>query len=165
MERLIKLILHWHFCNITQGLERRTNISEAFGTCRLPIPNRLDVSNGVSWGEGRANAVEMGAFSAATSQLKGLLADGKGLSDLIGNTAKQTSKTFGALKDQLQNQEDGAATSANILNAVIARSVLSRLGINVDVDQFITRQTGAAINPNLELLFGGTSTKNIFIQF
>ena len=33
--------------NITQGLERRTNISEAFGTCRLPIPNRLDVSNGV----------------------------------------------------------------------------------------------------------------------
>ena len=151
--------------NLSQGLERRTNLSEAFGTCRLPIPNRLDVSNGVSWGEGRANAVEMGAFSAATSQLKSLLADGEGLKDLIGNTARQTSKTFGELKDQLQNQEDGVATSANVLNAIIARSVLSRIGINVDVDQFITRQTGAAINPNLELLFAGPQLRTFSFNF
>ena len=161
--------------NITEGLERRSSIGnysgtfvtapediygnpneqtvsveERHGSCFLPIPNRLDVSNGVNWGEGRANAVEMGAFSAATGQLRNMLTEGKGLSDLIGNTASQTSKTFGALKEDLQNQEDGAATSANILNAVIARAVLSRIGINVDVDQFITRQTGAAINPNLE---------------
>ena len=151
--------------NITQGLERRTNISEAFGTCRLPIPNRLDVSNGVSWGEGRANALEMGAFSAATSQLKSLLADGESIKDLIGNTAEQASKTFGALKEDLQNQKAGGATSANILNAVIARSVLSRIGINVDVDQFITRQTGAAINPNLELLFGGPQLRTFTFNF
>ena len=176
--------------NITEGLERRSNIGsrtivgeetykdrygveqfktssteERFGSCFLPIPNRLDVSNGVNWGEGRANAVEMGAFSAATGQLSKMLTEGKGLSDLIGNTANQASRTFGALKDDLQNQEDGAATSANILNAVIARSVLSRIGINVDVDQFITRQTGAAINPNLELLFGGPQLRTFSFNF
>jgi len=176
--------------NITEGLERRSNIGsrtivgeetykdrygaeqfkttsteERFGSCFLPIPNRLDVSNGVNWGEGRANAVEMGAFSAATGQLRNMLTEGKGLSDLIGNTTIQTSKTFGALKEDLQNQEDGAATSANILNAVIARSVLSRIGINVDVDQFITRQTGAAINPNLELLFGGPQLRTFSFNF
>ena len=176
--------------NITEGLERRSNIGnnsgtfvtaptdiygnpneqtvsveERHGSCFLPIPNRLDVSNGVSWGEGRANAIEMGAFSAATGQLRSMLQEGKGLSDLIGNTASQTSKTFGALKEDLQNQEDGAATSANILNAVIARSVLSRIGINVDVDQFITRQTGAAINPNLELLFGGPQLRTFSFNF
>ena len=176
--------------NITEGLERRSSIGnnsgtfvtapediygnpneqtvsveERHGSCFLPIPNRLDVSNGVNWGEGRANAVEMGAFSAATGQLRNMLTEGKGLSDLIGNTASQTSKTFGALKEDLQNQEDGAATSANILNAVIARSVLSRIGINVDVDQFITRQTGAAINPNLELLFGGPQLRTFSFNF
>ena len=151
--------------NITQGLERRTNISEAFGTCRLPIPNRLDVSNGVSWGEGRANAIEMGAFSAATSQLKSLLSDGKGLGDLISNSKKQVTGTFDALKGSLQNQDSSTASSASVLNAIIARSVLSRIGINVDVDQFITRQTGAAINPNLELLFGGPQLRTFTFNF
>ena len=151
--------------NITQGLERRTNISEAFGTCRLPIPNRLDVSNGVSWGEGRANAIEMGAFSAATSQLKSLLSDGKGLGDLISNSKEQVTGTFDALKSSLQNQDTSTASSASVLNAVIARSVLSRIGINVDVDQFITRQTGAAINPNLELLFGGPQLRTFTFNF
>ena len=151
--------------NITQGLERRTNISEAFGTCRLPIPNRLDVSNGVSWGEGRANAVEMGAFSAATSQLKNLLADGKGLGDLISNSKEQVTGTFDALKKSVQNQDASTASSASVLNAIIARSVLSRIGINVDVDQFITRQTGAAINPNLELLFGGPQLRTFTFNF
>lgn len=176
--------------NITEGLERRSNIGrrtivgqetykdrygveqfktssteERFGSCFLPIPNRLDVSNGVNWGEGRANALEMGAFSAATGQLSNMLREGKGLSDLIGNTAEQASKTFTALKEDLQNQKAGGATSANILNAVIARSVLSRIGINVDVDQFITRQTGAAINPNLELLFGGPRLRSFSFNF
>ena len=151
--------------NITQGLERRTNLSEAFGTCRLPIPNRLDVSNGVSWGEGRANAVEMGAFSAATSQLKSLLSDGKGLGDLITNSREQVTGTFDALKKSVQNQDGSEASSASVLNAIIARSVLSRIGINVDVDQFITRQTGAAINPNLELLFGGPQLRTFTFNF
>jgi hypothetical protein len=151
--------------NITQGLERRTNLSEAFGTCKLPIPNRLDVSNGVNWGEGRANAVEMGAFSAATSQLKTLLSDGKGLGNLITNSTNQATKTFGKLKEAVQNQDGSEATSASVLNAIIARSVLSRIGINVDVDQFITRQTGAAINPNLELLFGGPQLRTFTFNF
>ena len=47
----------------------------------------------------------------------------------------------------------------------MARSVLGTIGINVDVDQFITRQTGAAINPNLELLFGGPQLRSFSFNF
>ena len=46
---------------------------------------------------------------------------------------------------------------------ISAGDVLS--GINVDVDQFITRQTGAAINPNLELLFGGPQLRSFSFNF
>ena len=35
----------------------------------------------------------------------------------------------------------------------------------MDVDQFITRQTGAAINPNLELLFGGPQLRTFTFNF
>ena len=43
--------------------------------------------------------------------------------------------------------------------------MLGSIGINVDVDQFITRQTGAAINPNLELLFGGPQLRTFSFNF
>ena len=43
--------------------------------------------------------------------------------------------------------------------------MLSSIGINVDVDQFITIQTGAAINPNLELLFGGPQLRTFSFNF
>ena len=149
---------------LTNGLQRGTNIGERFGSCRLPIPNKLGVSNGVNWGEGRANAVEMAAFGATTSALSKAVTE-KDIVTLLKDAGKQASETFGALKEDLANQDSGSLNSARILNAVIARSALSRIGINVDVDQFITRETGAAINPNLELLFGGPQLRTFSFLF
>ena len=149
---------------LTNGLERGTNIGERFGSCRLPIPNKLGVSNGVNWGEGRANAVEMSAFGATTSALSKAVTE-KDIITLLKDAGKQAADTFGQLKDDLANQDSGSLNSARILNAVIARSALSRIGINVDVDQFITRETGAAINPNLELLFGGPQLRTFSFLF
>ena len=51
------------------GIKRSTNLEESRGTCKLPIPNKLGVSNGVSWGEARANAVELAAFDAAAGSI------------------------------------------------------------------------------------------------
>ena len=149
---------------LTNGLQRGTNIGERFGSCRLPIPNKLGVSNGVNWGEGRANAVEMSAFGATTSALSKAVTE-KDIITLLKDAGTQAAETFGALKGDLANQDSGSLNSARILNAVIARSALSRIGINVDVDQFITRETGAAINPNLELLFGGPQLRTFSFLF
>ena len=48
---------------LTTGIRRTTNIEQSRGSCRLPIPNKLGVSNGVSWGEAKANAIELAALS------------------------------------------------------------------------------------------------------
>ena len=153
---------------LERGVSRGTNISTPRGSCILPVPNRLGVSQGVNWGEGRANAVELSAFQAVTGATADLLnKDPKkegGLLNLLREGSEQAKSIFNTVSGQLRDQ-DGTANAGAVINATIARSLLSRVGINVDVEQFITRETGAAINPNLELLFGGPQLRTFSFLF
>ena len=152
---------------VTGGLGRRTNLGDPMGSCILPIPNKLSVSQGVNWGEGRANAVQLSAFQGVNNVLSDTFKEkGANLVKLLGAGLKEGRETFNALrKDINEAGEGGGARASTVLNAVVARSILSRIGINVDVDQFITRETGAAINPNLELLFGGPQLRTFSFVF
>jgi len=147
------------------GVKRSTNIEDSRGTCRLPIPNKLGVSNGVSWGEARANAVELAAFDAAAGSIGGAIGGTENIGELLQKGFGSGGKILRGLRDDFQNTTGSQANSASIVSAALARSVLSSIGINVDVDQFITRQTGAAINPNLELLFGGPQLRTFSFNF
>ena len=154
---------------LTEGVSRSTNIGETMGSCYLPIPNKLGVSQGVNWGEGKANAVELSAFQAANNTTRGAIEDGKNLieivTDVLGGGFTQAKETFEVIKDQMQDPNNTTTNAGAVVNAVLARSLLGRIGINVDVDQFITRETGAAINPNLELLFGGPQLRTFSFSF
>ena len=151
---------------LEQGIRRGQNtFGDPMGSCILPIPNRLGVSQGVNWGEGRANAVELGAFQAVSGATRNLVGkDGGGLIKLLTDGATQAKSVFNTVSGQLRNN-DGGANAGAVINATIAKSVLSRIGINVDVDQFLTRETGAAINPNLELLFAGPQLRTFSFVF
>ena len=151
---------------LEQGTSRGQNIQgDPMGSCILPIPNRLGVSQGVNWGEGKANAVELGAFQAVSGATRNLLSKEKGgLVKLVTDGFNQGKSVFNTVSKQL-NEGDGSPNAGAVINAVIAKSVLGRIGINVDTEQFITRETGAAINPNLELLFGGPQLRTFSFVF
>ena len=144
------------------GVRRSNNIKEAFGTCILPIPNKLGVSNGVSWGEARANSVELGAFGAASNTISDQLKE-VDIGKLFTKGVEGIGDTFNKLKKEMQEGE--SPNARDIISGTLAKSVLGQIGINVDIDQFITRQTGAAINPNLELLFGGPQLRTFSFAF
>ena len=150
---------------ITKGVPRTTNLEEKRGTCRLPIPNKLGVSNGVSWGEAKANAVELAAFGAAAGGIGNLIGGKENIGALLQKGFGGAGKVLGELRNEFQNTTGSEANAASVVSAALARSVLSTIGINVDVDQFITRQTGAAINPNLELLFSGPQLRTFSFNF
>ena len=153
---------------LKRGVSRGSNIiGDPKGSCILPIPNRLGVSQGVNWGEARANAVQLGAFQATTGATADLLrkgGEGAGLVNLVRDGFNQGKSVFNTVSEELRNQ-DGTANAGAVINAVIAKSVLGRIGINVDTEQFLTRETGAAINPNLELLFGGPQLRTFSFVF
>ena len=147
------------------GIKRSTNIEDSRGTCRLPIPNKLGVSNGVSWGEARANTVELAAFSAAAGGIGAAIGGSKNIGDLLQEGFGSGGKVLQGLREDFKNTTGSEANSASLVSAALARSVLSSIGINVDVDQFITRESGAAVNPNLELLFGGPQLRTFSFNF
>ena len=152
---------------LNEGLQKGSNINikKAQGTCMLPIPNKLGISQGVNWGEGKVNAIEFAAFNAATNAVSNVSNNAFQIFTELNNLRKQGGAILDTTFDGLKRGESNQATSGSIVNAVVAKALLSRLNINVDVDQFITRQTGAAINPNLELLFAGPQLRTFSFQF
>ena len=80
---------------LTKGIPRGSNIAggtnfsgqtpdtskSSQGSVKLPIPNQIKSSNGVSWGGAKANAVEAGAFFGASREIGSLL---QGDTNLVG---------------------------------------------------------------------------------
>tara|TARA_Y100001937_G_scaffold78419_1_gene106346 strand:- start:1629 stop:3236 length:1608 start_codon:yes stop_codon:yes gene_type:complete len=148
---------------ITSGLQRGNNVGgqqkDIIGTVRLPIPNSIKSSNGVDWGEGRANALEAGAFLNTQSAISNVLGGKKNIGGLIGSGV-------GELQNLLKDlPEIGQGQSGQLLSSVLARTALAQLNINVDPSQFIARSTGMAINPNLELLFSSPKLRTFTFVF
>ena len=144
---------------ITQGLQRNTNIKKYLGTVKMPIPNQLQTGNGVSWGEGRANAFEAASFIGAFSQIRKTISGQKNVGDLFRDSA-------GTVKNIIKEFAGGKAGDANtLLASAAARAALSSVNINTDPNQFMTRATGKAVNPNLELLFAGPKLRSFQFSF
>jgi len=145
------------------GLSRQSNIRKSQGSVKLPIPNGLNVSNGVGWGEGRANAVEAGAFFQAFGSAQDLITGEKNVAQIITENFQAAGGLLDALKADAGKPGGGQASM--VLSAVLAKAGLAKMNINVDPAQFITRSTGNAINPNLELLFSGPKLRNFTFSF
>tara|TARA_R100001463_G_scaffold102143_1_gene156591 strand:+ start:11915 stop:13501 length:1587 start_codon:yes stop_codon:yes gene_type:complete len=160
---------------VTKGIPRGSNIAggtnfaggssdtskSSQGSVKLPIPNSLKSSNGVSWGGAKANAVEAGAFFGASREIGNLM---KGETNLVGMVKSGLGDASNALSEVRKDMRGGGA-SGDILSATLSKLALSKIGINVDPAQFITRSTGNAINPNLELLFNGPQLRNFTFAF
>ena len=157
--------------SLLKGFQRGSNIvdpdtrkTEAFGRVLLPIPNKLLASNGVSWGEGRANTLEAGAFFAADDAIKGLLTGDNNIGDVLSSATKGGLGLLGKVQEDLKKKK-GNSEIGTVLSSVLAKLALSKAGLNVDPAQFITRSQGKAINPNLELLFNGPKLRNFTFGF
>ena len=141
-----------------ESIPRNSNLGEYGNTIKLPIPNDLRVSNGVEWGGGKANAMEMASFQSATNKIGQIQDGGFGkMLDGIGNIGKLID-----VVGKLDNNDQAGGTA---LTAMLAKVMLSAVNINVDTNQFVARSLGIAINPNLELLFSSPKLRNFTFRF
>ena len=131
------------------------------GVVKMPIPNNLNFSNGVTWGGSKFNAVQAAAFFSAFGAAQTAVGEG----DILAAGA-DLKKDLDQLVTEIR--EGGLKTGAPAslaLSSFLAQFALGRAGVNVDGGAALTRGTGAAINPNLELLFGGPKLRNFNFQF
>ena len=115
----------------------------------LPIPQDITDSNSITWGEDRANALELGALAVAQKVMAGNpLEDGVALAQ-AAVTALNTGIDIPGLKPETQ----GA------VRAALSGAAIGALGSNVSPQSVISRSTGQILNNNLELLFKGVNLR------
>lgn len=113
----------------------------ALGTVSLPIQPSITDTNQVVWGEDRLNA-----FQAMAGKLSlAMIAGGD-------STEKEVNNAGGELK----------AASSDIKSNIAATAAKAAIATNSNI---FTRQTGAIINPNLELLFQGPGLRTFTFNF
>ncbi len=127
---------------------------KTLGSVTLPVPNDISESNNVGWGEDSLSNIAAAAMGP--------------LSNMVAGTAEgdlgQIPKGVGELVKVFTNAAVGTRAK-QFLTTRAAASLVGKIGINVNPEAYITRVTGAAINPNLELLFNGPKLRSFAFQF
>ena len=114
--------------------------NKIIGSVILPIPGGISDKNACRWGEASGNVFQLAAANVLTNELTG-----------EGGTGKAVKNALEELRGGRQGITQALA-SAFASNATGVRNVL-------------TRQTGAIINPNLELLFEQPTLRPFQFQF
>ena len=116
----------------------------------LPIPQDLTDSNSVTWGEDRANALELGALTVAQNAMGNSIGDSAQRLIEASVTAFNTGIDIPGLNSETQ----GA------VRAALSGAAVGALGSNVSPQSVISRSTGQILNNNLELLFKGVNLRS-----
>ena len=114
----------------------------------LPMPQEIQDSQSVTWGDDRINAIELAGVSAA----------GRILNQDLGATVNDTRKAIEVLNSGINIPGVNVETQ-NAIRAALAGGAIGALGGNVSPRSIISRTTGQVLNNNLELLFNGVNLR------
>ena len=157
-----------------RGNRQNFRLQDLQSTIQLPMPPSIKDTNTVSFNDSRMSGFSAAIMGPAVAgflgknnkfnfpeveknkkgfpTLRGIRTMG---SNLLRGTGDALLQALGAGAEAVTNDEFTRLMSLN----AIAQAV-SALGVSIDVDQAITRTSGAVRNPNLELLFNGPALRN-----
>tara|TARA_B100000427_G_scaffold68371_1_gene54752 strand:+ start:53 stop:1219 length:1167 start_codon:yes stop_codon:yes gene_type:complete len=137
------------------GMDRR--IEKGFGAdpagfqekikyyIELPIPQQINDSTSVTWGEDSMNIMQLAAAGIAQG--------------IVGGDGNEFQKGMQQVINELKFPDVGEDTVRSIKTA-LAGKALDTLGANVNSNSLLGRATGQILNSNLELLFQGVSLRS-----
>ena len=152
---------------LTQGIARNSPLDEFLGLVKMPMPNAIQDSNNVAWGEDTVNALEAAALNTVQPNLGDIAKSGitgglVGIGDLLlgGSGAAGSS----AIATQVGTRMGiGAMSEGNFGSTILAPEAVSRilgtLGIETSAEAILARKDGVVPNSNLELLFSGPTLR------
>ena len=157
---------------LTKGIGRGSAISKFLGLVRLPMPNNIQDSNNVRWGEDTMNAMEAAMLRAVgnpTDETAGGAAAGL-LSLIFGGSFKEgATSAIGAAKfTQLATdamKKENRSDLGNILTPELIARILSSQGIETSAASILARRDGVIPNSNLELLFSAPMLRQFSFMY
>jgi hypothetical protein len=153
---------------LKNGVKNGSPKEKHLGLVKLPMPNQLQDSNNVAWGQDQLNAITAavssevfgttgGAINLIQEILKGNKTFGdivqsakKGAEDLIGNLAQASTDAKGVL----------TSTDAGLLGrSVIGSALLNIAQFGVTPETALARGAGVVPNSNMQLLFNAPTLR------
>ena len=123
-------------------------------TIQIPIPNALRDTNAVGWGEkSQSGLIGQIGGEALQNMFQGI--GDAGVGERFRKSATAAGKGLFDITDSTSGMEQFRRRTYLNLMAQAAGT----LGVNIDIDQAVSRINGTIVNPNLELLFTGPSLR------
>ena len=116
----------------------------------LPIPQQINDSNSVTWGENSMNLFQLAGLTAAKQAIE----NPKELAENLVSVGKDVLGDGGG-SNVLGLNDD----VANALSAAVAGKAVNAFGANISSRSVISRATGQILNSNKELLFEGVNIR------
>ena len=117
----------------------------------LPIPQDLNESNSVTWGEDKMNALELAGLAVAQEAMK---TENPG--EAMVNAGRLAIEAFNT---GIEIPGLNSDTQASV-RAALSGVAVGALGSNIRPQSVIARSTGQILNNNLELLFAGVNLRS-----
>jgi len=121
------------------------------GSVTLPIVTGIGDRNAVDWKDESLNPIQALAAGAAVSVFEGIRTQG------IEKTFNRARGAFDAAAGEFATKEVGS-DMAKAINVYLAQQAVGAQGL-------LSRATGAILNPNLEMLFGGPKLRSFGFTF
>ena len=133
----------------TEGLQK--NIEKPIGYIFLPVPENIQDSNDVEWGEDSINGLAAKGFGMVKGAMQSGPIDGVG--KMIGGTAKGIADLA------------GDESAQGLTMSFFASKAVGIMGGNTSVEAMLSRSQGQVLNPNMELLFKGVTLRGFSFDF
>tara|TARA_B100000902_G_C27269867_1_gene895721 strand:- start:738 stop:1640 length:903 start_codon:yes stop_codon:yes gene_type:complete len=136
----------------TSSKSLKGNIENPLGYIFLPIPESIQDSNGVTWGEDGINGLAAKGFELTKGAMQN-----DNLFKGLGGLMKGAGSTFSDIA------VDGS--SMDMATTWLASEAMNTLGANTSVGGLLARSSGQILNPNTELLFQGIQLRAFNFDF
>ena len=138
---------------ITSGQKTfQRKVKKVRGSVTLPVVSGIEDTNAVKWDGTTLNPIQALAGAGAMGIFEQVRNSGK-----IGDAFSVGGRAIQDVKEQLAKGEVGSDL-ASAINVYLAQSAVGAQGL-------LSRTTGAILNPNLEMLFGGPQLRSFAFAF
>ena len=122
------------------------------GSVTLPIVTEIGDRNAVDWKDESLNPIQALAAGGAVSVFEGIRKNG------VAQTFKDAQGMFQSAQGDFAKNADVGSDMAKAINVYLAQQAVGAQGL-------LSRATGAILNPNLEMLFGGPKLRSFGFTF
>lgn len=113
----------------------------------LPVPQSIEDTNAVDWGDDSLNSIAAYGLGAANNVITSGDAAQTGMNEIVN--------MIGTAGDVVIS-----GNGQDLATSFFASQAVNALGANVSLEGLISRATGKVLNPNMELLFKGVKLRS-----